>query len=1832
MEYLFLNPNRKLYINNFIRKKILTNLIKEEFNNIITYLNFIIEYISIRFEINNTEYDLFWHQLTQNNHRDIISFFNLLLPYIDDKEGSFCLHKQIERLSDISTKLDTSKNINDETINKYLISNIQYNLYSNTEFNLSINEISHNFLLLLETIDHISNKLFVNWLNVVPITIDNYTETNLYKNSIILKIDRGIEPIDINNISINSRLIPTPNLIFTKTYFVPNNTEHTTIETLPEIYRMFGDEKELNTKNLLQQRGISMGDIFNTIYYDLFFDVLHIKWLIYQYTFDNNEHDQIYIEILNEYVAIPGLYLNIKWDELSINQQLLFISKWNKLKNKVVISSNIAFHSFLLNIIIFMERNYNKMHSIINKYKYKRISKKMEIEIIENEDIDDTTTDDLRITSDELVERINILPIEDIYMYLLETIQKFMLTWYGKKIIINANDNINGVQLYGLAKYKFNYESYFTENVSIDDLHRYGAGVNFPETLTIKYKFIYNYAKAFVLNYDADKVQPYIRPTWRNLQQNDRLEMINLLNKTYYDAILEKDDNRIKNINKLNIMSFASYYKRVYHATNSMFDDRRLFEVSITTTSSERNINLGTYIGDQFYYYIRNKIVNITFECLIMKGLLSKLIFNKHLTDKTILGTSFVDYKCNQFRNIKKYVLSTKMVRLYKSNAYYFLTDKLYGDLNEIHRSSKKDYFELLTSEYRWYSLYAVDWVAQINFYHRYMNNRVIYITGATGQGKSTQIPKLFLYALKMIDKKSNGKVICSQPRTDPTINNSMQISWELGVPINEMSINYQKQIKTFNSNIQYQSQASSHLVEPHNGLLLKLVTDKLLSMELLRSPIFKQIEKASEESNSADSIEFNVYTRNNIYDIIIVDESHEHNINMDIILTIARDTVRYNNSLKLVIVSATMADDEYIYRRYYKDINDNFTFPYNNFNSKFNLSRIYVDRRIHISPPGETTQFIVKDIYLNTNPKDYVESEQLALNKALEIISNTPNGDILLFSLSKLNVEELCVEINKRLSYSSKTSNVICVPYYRELPSKWVIFDDLSKKVKLITTHRDDIFNDMWQTSNAIKTVPAGTYSRVIIVATNIAEASITVDSLRFVIDTGYNIVVSDNPYENTTTIEKNLISEVSRIQRRGRVGRVSDGVVYYMYKKDSHIDIKTSYQICIKNIYLELYDLTPRIPNDSLLISNFDFINNIYRKFEDRQAIIDINDKYIIDSKILSNLIIYNYTEYGILLPSILNLVSKYTHRNELSIDNLRTRLNLFSLYGFDIKQTYDLISNRPMRFISGYNIQEDIYDRLGNFYIIHPAENIIRRKVLTGEIFQIYKNNKFIIKDYILSEKIFIYYQKCFYQNLLIDKQLIPVDSIIFHTNDIDKFTSIKFEYEKSVFGRILQNIVGQFKIHENEALNRSFMITLIYSYVCKIDHIVALMISLLVNSELNLKNLNKNVKIFKELYDADDLFVYYSLAIKLYNIYLEFDQSNISNLKINFDKEKNAYMTQKQIIKKNLKDKSNYWELEIPLNVYIRFNVLDNTNRINSERHLYNFLAEYAKNIQPETVIKFQKILNTLNINVNQNIALNILKLYIEIKNIMNKLKNVYNIPNTANELLWFDYYLPIKLDMNEFTNIKKAFIYGFGLYQTIIYDPVSTSYLNINNLTTKYTINKYTLSGINEMAVYLFNDNLKNELSIIINSDLETLVECNLYNYNPLFLETINTDSNMNMSIFKRLINQLILIYQNKQKFINFLNTNKFNDKNLINLHSYPNNYTEYLLRLWTTDVDYYKKYNQIGGSNCKIIKINLRKISNLMHESNININSFQNIIKNYNYKIKDNYLYLEQPI
>ena len=148
-----------------IKDQIFTNLNTNEFDLFYDYYIKLVKYIYLHIhKSSNTKNYI--DQLELNNSRDIKAIINLLLPQINDVNGTYILHKKIEFLKDISLH---KKN------NKYNITYIQYDRAylldkdEIEEYEYSIDDIKHNYILLLDTIDIISNKLYVNWNNIIPI-------------------------------------------------------------------------------------------------------------------------------------------------------------------------------------------------------------------------------------------------------------------------------------------------------------------------------------------------------------------------------------------------------------------------------------------------------------------------------------------------------------------------------------------------------------------------------------------------------------------------------------------------------------------------------------------------------------------------------------------------------------------------------------------------------------------------------------------------------------------------------------------------------------------------------------------------------------------------------------------------------------------------------------------------------------------------------------------------------------------------------------------------------------------------------------------------------------------------------------------------------------------------------------------------------------------------------------------------------------------------------------------------------------------------------------------------------------------------------------------------------------------------------------------------------------------------------------------------------------------------------------------------------------------------------------------------------------------------------
>jgi hypothetical protein len=627
-------------------------------------------------------------------------------------------------------------------------------------------------------------------------------------------------------------------------------------------------------------------------------------------------------------------------------------------------------------------------------------------------------------------------------------------------------------------------------------------------------------------------------------------------------------------------------------------------------------------------------------------------------------------------------------------DSYYFLTEMPY---------KYSDLFETNSGD-SWYGMAALEWVSQIGFCHHYINNRVCFMTGGTGVGKSTHVPKLYAYYLKAIDYKSNGRVVCTQPRITPTKTTAETVSKQLGLSILNTDIvdGKKKDIFTDNYYMQLQYKGKKHSKNV-NHLIIKIVTDGLLYQEVKNlKPLFKKEKIIKNKSKFGD----------NLYDVIIVDEAHEHNKNIDLILTVMRLYTYYNPSIRLVILSATIDTDEPIYRRYYRIINDNLKYPLD-INIKINkIDRVNVDRRYHISPPGASTRFPIKEYY-HDDKTDIVLLTQQIIRGA--------KGNILIFQPGQKDIINLVENLNTILPTSW-----IALPFYSELnTTKREFVEKLDVNLQRLHINKDDDFNEI----NNLYDKSKPTYTNFVMVATNIAEASITINSLYYVIETGKRKNDYYDYEKKNSRILETPISESSRLQRKGRVGRVQPGEVHYLYKENALLFNKTPVEFSIQNISDAIYSLLKNSNNEK------EFLIDDY-----------INDRFL-----------------GILFT---------------------TKSGRYDYIG----KNRDLMGIIPKYYETGYDLRE-LLDGHAKYYIVHPDDLEFTRNII-GKIVEL-KTSNVEFKDrqfgIISSKKINSYIEDFKTFNYLSEENTKTDFGLLLQT--IDE----KFQFDNPTYGKIILNSI-------------------------------------------------------------------------------------------------------------------------------------------------------------------------------------------------------------------------------------------------------------------------------------------------------------------------------------------------------------------------------------------------------------------------------------------------------
>ena len=320
--------------------------------------------------------------------------------------------------------------------------------------------------------------------------------------------------------------------------------------------------------------------------------------------------------------------------------------------------------------------------------------------------------------------------------------------------------------------------------------------------------------------------------------------------------------------------------------------------------------------------------------------------------------------------------------------------------------------------------------------------HQVVVIAGETGSGKTTQLPKLCLELFH----DDGGLIGCTQPRRIAATSVARRVAEELG-----------EYGDLVGSKIRFQDRTSAHT-------RIKFMTDGVLLAETRSDPLLDR------------------------YRVIIVDEAHERNLNIDFLLGYLHTLLNRRDDLKLIITSATIDTEAF--------------------------ARHFGNAPVH---EIEGRAFPVEIEYQPMADQDgdasYLDS---CADAVADICANRPPGDILVFLPTENDIRSCCETLRGK------------IPSHLTLP--------LFGRLQLRDQQR------IFQVHGRPK----------IVVATNVAETSITVPGIRYVVDTGLARIGEYHARSRTMRLPVAKISQAACNQRSGRSGRLGPGVCIRLFDED--------------------------------------------------------------------------------------------------------------------------------------------------------------------------------------------------------------------------------------------------------------------------------------------------------------------------------------------------------------------------------------------------------------------------------------------------------------------------------------------------------------------------------------------------------------------------------------------------------------------------------------------------------------------------------------------------------
>jgi ATP-dependent helicase HrpA len=344
-------------------------------------------------------------------------------------------------------------------------------------------------------------------------------------------------------------------------------------------------------------------------------------------------------------------------------------------------------------------------------------------------------------------------------------------------------------------------------------------------------------------------------------------------------------------------------------------------------------------------------------------------------------------------------------------------------------------------------------------------DNQVVIVAGATGSGKTTQLPKICLE----LGRESIGH---TQPRRIAARTIAERIAEELGEDVGGL-VGYQVRF--------------TDRVGPSTRI--KLMTDGILLNEMHHDRLLSG------------------------YDTIIIDEAHERSLNIDFLLGYLKQLLPRRPDLKVIVTSATIDPASFA---------AHFAKPDGTPAPIVEVSGRTYPVEIRYRPLVAETEEDDDGETVQVQDRDYLQG----ITDALDELARESSGDVLVFLSGENEIRDAEEAIRGRLTSTGQAGTTEVLPLYGRLSAA--------------DQHK------VFQPSGR-----AGVRRRIVL-ATNVAETSLTVPGIRYVIDAGTARISRYSVRAKVQRLPIEAISQASANQRSGRSGRTSDGIAIRLYSED--------------------------------------------------------------------------------------------------------------------------------------------------------------------------------------------------------------------------------------------------------------------------------------------------------------------------------------------------------------------------------------------------------------------------------------------------------------------------------------------------------------------------------------------------------------------------------------------------------------------------------------------------------------------------------------------------------